>query len=73
MDIEEIIKARCRNKKTDTYEKALRTSYEKYKHLIDKTEIENELEQARIRYDEGYSLYDELADIIILCQMLNER
>lgn len=69
MDIEEIIKRRCKNKNTDEYEKALRASYEKYKHLTDQKKIKEELDEARERYDGGHSMYDELADVIILYHM----
>lgn len=69
MDIEEIIKEKCNNKKTNEYEKALRVSYEKYKHLKDQKEIKKELDEARIRYDEGHSMYNELADVTILYHM----
>jgi hypothetical protein len=69
MNIEEIIKKACKNKSTNEYEKSLRASYEKYKHLTDKNEIKKELDKARIRYDEGHTMYDELADVTILYHM----
>lgn len=69
MNIEEFIKDKCKNQKTSEFEKALRVSYEKYKHLTDQNEISYELDKARIRYDKGYSMYDELADVYILHYM----
>lgn len=71
MDIEKLIEKRCNNQKSDAYEKALRVSYEKYKHLIDQKEIKKELDKARIRYDEGHTMYDELADVTVLYHMKN--
>lgn len=69
MNIEKLIEKRCNNQKNNAYEKALRVSYEKYKHLTDQKEIKKELDKARIRYDEGHMMYDELADVTVLYHM----
>ena len=76
MDIEKFIKRECDNDSNKThaeaYEKEIRRSFKQFGHITDVNEIKYQLDKARIRYSKGFSLHEDVADCMVLYELLKE-
>ena len=80
MDIEKLIERECKNRHANdecgihdrAYEKAIRESFEKYGDLTDKILISIQLNAARERFRVHISRHIDVADCMVLFELLNE-